>query len=478
MKALVVIGSLASVFLAFQTPSHAAAPTPAEATPAVDPAATTDAPAATEPVTPKPPADPLARKVNQAKDFRLHGQEMTRLGQLDDALGYYRKALELYPAYPLVHNEVGTLFVRKKNLRLAEMSFREALRLDPGFVAARANLAEVLRQTNQFDAALAELELVLKTTPKDAGAYFALAAIYNRQDTPALSLWAMEKFLGVGSPDTPQFGAIQGRATKMADAGVVAVAPTWMVADVAPAEPVKPDAPAALAEPEIRAGEPGALPQHEGDAAYYAKQYIAARTAYLAALKTTPDDIVLLYKLGATHAVINDMRGAQRWWRKALLVDPGRALIVRHLGLARLAASDAMGSEGTPAVASSSDPLDVAREALLARRPADALVVLGDQPDADAALLRGEALLQLDQLALARTSFEAVLRVRPESRDAQGALAEVLLRMGVEGPGRIAMAAWMGSQVGTRQIDPETFIVLRSEDLGTRLTTEFDDLDE
>ncbi|TNF25381.1 MAG: tetratricopeptide repeat protein [Deltaproteobacteria bacterium] len=74
----------------------------------------------------------------------------------------------------------------------------------------------------------------------------------------------------------------------------------------------------------------------------------------------------------------------------------------------------------------------------------------------------------LGDLDGARANFEAILAVRPDDRDATGGLAEALARKGAKGPAEAAMRSWLGD----RDAPPETFLVLRSDDFLTRLTSE------
>lgn len=61
----------------------------------------------------------------------------------DDTLAAATRAVELAPTEPAAHITLGRVHLVRKNNRLAESGFREALRLDPSNAVARNNLAVV-----------------------------------------------------------------------------------------------------------------------------------------------------------------------------------------------------------------------------------------------------------------------------------------------------------------------------------------------
>ncbi|PKN53888.1 MAG: hypothetical protein CVU56_29505 [Deltaproteobacteria bacterium HGW-Deltaproteobacteria-14] len=447
--------ALACLVLAAGPPAAAAAEVPPATTDVAPPATTDTAPPAvtdTAPpaVTPaEAPSDPamdaaLAKQRSRAVGLAVHGGELLRAGLDDQAIAAYGEALQAWPAYPLALNELGAIYAKKKELARAEALLQQALQLDPEFTAARANLAEVQRRMGRFPAAIESYHAVLDASPEDPDAHYGLAAAFARAGDKPAARWAMERYLKLVGDDAegPRVAEVEEQLERLDDDDVEARAP-WVVASVTkqPAEP----------------------PRHAGDEKFYARRYMEALAAYRAALGDG-DDVVLLYKIGATYAVMNDYRSALNWWRRALLLEPDRELVVRHLGLAtiKLAAQSPPSSPAIP------DPLEGARVALIAGDAAAAVARLAGEAGEEAAQLRGEALLLLGDLAGARASFESILNARPDDRDASGGLAEALARQGASAPAAAAMRQWLGD----RDVPPETFLVLRSNDFVTRLTSE------
>jgi len=419
------------------------------------------------------PADDLGARQARARALREEGQAHAAQGRLAEAIDAFRRAINAYPAYPLAFNELGAAYAARGNLIEAEASFVAALRLDPDSVDARVNLAEVLRRLGRPDAALHHLRSALAAQPDDPGAWFVAAGALLATGDEAGALHAMERFLhvtaGTGAPRIP---AVTRRAEELIAAGVERRDP-WpegapVVDDEDATDPrdATPEEPAVIAAPEVlEEVAPGELARHRGDRDFYERRYVDALGAYHAALEANPDDVTLLYKIGATLAVMGDYDAATRSWRRALLLEPDRALVARHLGLAL------MRRRAGPPVAPRRailDALEAGRLALIAGDPAHALMHLHDADGGEAEQLRGEARLLLGDLAGARAAFEAILALRPDDRDAQGALAETLVRLGHQGPAEAAMRAWLGDL----EVAPETFLVMRHDDVMTRLTSE------
>ncbi|HKV39650.1 MAG TPA: tetratricopeptide repeat protein, partial [Blastocatellia bacterium] len=68
-------------------------------------------------------------------------------GQLDQALSYYYKALALdsvSESAALINWKVGNLLAKQGDIERAQFYYREALRVNPHFAAARQSLDELL----------------------------------------------------------------------------------------------------------------------------------------------------------------------------------------------------------------------------------------------------------------------------------------------------------------------------------------------
>ncbi len=405
-----------------------------------------------EPTTKPPPATTPAASARDTAIAKVRrGQELATQGRRDEAMEALREALEAYPAYPLAHHELGVVMADAGNLVQAEANLRRALDLAPDFQRAHQALAEVLRRGKRFDEALDHYARALRQDASDTAAWYGLAASLRATKKPAEGLWALERLVAA-APDKQAALAVEAR--KAADAALAAgtTPKPWKGLD-------------ATAE---AAPAPATLPRHAGDDAFERQTYLPALAAYLEQAKTPAGekDAVLAYKVGAVYAIMNESRQAIAWWRKSLALDPGRELVGRHLALLIARQREAEAAAGG---VTSGDAIARARDALLTGDPATALWLVEGTSAPEAAVLAGEARLQLGDFIGARPIFEALLAKNPEDRVARGGLAEALLR----GPqtarttalGQKTLQEWLGDD----EARVDTFLVLRRAEVDARV---------
>ena len=80
-----------------------------------------------------------------------------RQGRLDDAIGFYRQAAEAHPDNATVHNDLGLCLARHKKLREAVAELERAIQLVPKETLYRNNIATVLVEIGDVDAAFGHL---------------------------------------------------------------------------------------------------------------------------------------------------------------------------------------------------------------------------------------------------------------------------------------------------------------------------------
>jgi tetratricopeptide (TPR) repeat protein len=109
-----------------------------------------------------------------------HARALAALGQIDQAQGIYSEMTVRYPELPEPWNNLGVLYVKRGDIDQAQTMFQNAVRADPNYATAKANLADVqlmIAKRSYSEAAKAgdsgsqskarALDNVLKTKPTE-----------------------------------------------------------------------------------------------------------------------------------------------------------------------------------------------------------------------------------------------------------------------------------------------------------------------
>ena len=127
-------------------------------------------------------------------------------GKTDEAVGLYRKAIELDPAYAEAHNNLSGVLVRQGQLEAALAQAAEAQRLAPDLAAPHLNAGNALYLQKNLPAAAAAYSRAIQINPDLAEAHQNLAV-------------ALEK-LGQFDQAVGQYGELARRRPDYAEAYV------------------------------------------------------------------------------------------------------------------------------------------------------------------------------------------------------------------------------------------------------------------
>lgn len=97
----------------------------------------------------------------------------------EEALGAFRKELEINPADVRALVEIGEIHLSRDRRPDATHSFERALMMQPGYVPARVGLAKVLIAEKQWPKALEHLEAAAKMAPDDEAVAYNLMIVYR-----------------------------------------------------------------------------------------------------------------------------------------------------------------------------------------------------------------------------------------------------------------------------------------------------------
>jgi putative PEP-CTERM system TPR-repeat lipoprotein len=205
--------------------------------------------------------------------------------QYDAALASIAALEKKQPANPLTWNYRAAAYLGKQDTQRARDSFSQALKLDPAFFPAAANLAQLDLKANQPAAARQRFEGILKADPKHLNAMLAMADLSLRsKDEKAYVSW-LEK----AATTHPQ--AMQPRI--------------------------------ALARYQLAKGDKN-------------KALATAREA----VNAQSDNPVALELLGTTQLAVGDITNALGSYRKLVEHLPGQAAPLVKLATAQIAAKD------------------------------------------------------------------------------------------------------------------------------------------
>jgi tetratricopeptide (TPR) repeat protein len=123
-------------------------------------------------------------RINDPEDVNivgLHGAVLLKLGQTDDAQLALQKTIELEPGFAKPHEDLGRLFLIKKEHQQAAHHFSEAIRLDGKEASAFGGLANALAQLGKVDEAKVAHEHFVKLSPV-AGTLLEAERLLNTGD--------------------------------------------------------------------------------------------------------------------------------------------------------------------------------------------------------------------------------------------------------------------------------------------------------
>jgi tetratricopeptide (TPR) repeat protein len=83
----------------------------------------------------------LSQFQEQARFYREEGLAFQRAGNLEAALSFYQKAIEIDPRYAVVYNDLGIIYEAMGSPERAEDAYIKATKTDPSFLSAYSNLA-------------------------------------------------------------------------------------------------------------------------------------------------------------------------------------------------------------------------------------------------------------------------------------------------------------------------------------------------
>jgi serine/threonine-protein kinase len=109
------------------------------------------------------------------------GNALKNLGQLDEAIAMYRKAIKINPNYVTALENLGISLFLQDKYDEALVSYKDALRLDPKTVVANQGLGSVLEAKGRVDEAIAAYRRAVNARPDDGFTHNRLGALLAKK---------------------------------------------------------------------------------------------------------------------------------------------------------------------------------------------------------------------------------------------------------------------------------------------------------
>lgn len=111
------------------------------------------------------------------------------------AIEFFQKAINLEPTNPVLHTELGKMYLNKRELDKAKEEFEKAIDLKKDYYDAKVQLALVFERKGDNDKAIETLKEVLSQNPNYINAIFNLGRIYYNQNEIDLAISQFENVL-------------------------------------------------------------------------------------------------------------------------------------------------------------------------------------------------------------------------------------------------------------------------------------------
>jgi len=140
----------------------------------------------------------------------LQGVFYTQCGKLDDAITNFDQLMTLLPQSPYPHFFLAQIHHRQERMDKAVKSYREAVKRDHAFVAARMKLGVAYQELGQLEMAIPQYREVLRLRPDEVMGHTNLACALAEQGKLELGIEEYKKALALNPLDAEVHFALGG----------------------------------------------------------------------------------------------------------------------------------------------------------------------------------------------------------------------------------------------------------------------------
>ncbi len=158
--------------------------------------------------------DAIRLKADNPHAYHMLGLVREDLGEWNDAVSQFRRAVELHPTYVEALNHLGRCLTRQNQIDAAIGVLRRAIELKPDYAGPHENLGVALAAKRQFDEAIAALRKAIELDPKSAQAHTDLGAVLVRSGQVSAGITAHQRAIEL-NPDHAQAHSNLGNAFRI-----------------------------------------------------------------------------------------------------------------------------------------------------------------------------------------------------------------------------------------------------------------------
>ena len=112
------------------------------------------------------------------------GNALLKAGQTDEAIAAFEKAIKIAPTVATSHFNLANILLQKGQMDGAMEQFQKALEIQPDYAEADNNLGIALMQSGRLDEAIAHYQKAIAVNPDYAEAHYNLGTVFGMRDRP------------------------------------------------------------------------------------------------------------------------------------------------------------------------------------------------------------------------------------------------------------------------------------------------------
>jgi len=121
---------------------------------------------------------------------------------LDEAIAYYEKEIQLYDSATEAHQNLAKLYLTHKfDYAKAEKEFQKAISQNPNHVPTLIHYGNLLYNQEKYDAAAKQFEIAVHIEPEAQTSNYYLALMYDNAGKKNLAIAQWKKFLQLNPPE-------------------------------------------------------------------------------------------------------------------------------------------------------------------------------------------------------------------------------------------------------------------------------------